>query len=87
MASVLHSGMDGYLIWMVPVWPVVGLSALFGFLPKNLETRLGGYVPHVLCDWTHSEGFVAGTRSVALSANPDFWTDGSLVRDEVTGVW
>ena len=33
-----------------------------------------------------SEEWVARVKSGALCANPDAWTDGSLVRDEVSGV-
>ena len=51
-----------------------------------LETRLGGYTPHVLGARAGSQEFAAGAGSGVLSANPDVWTDGSLVRDEVTGV-
>ena len=48
-----------------------------------LESRLGGYAPHVLGGWVASQESVAGVGSGALS---DVWTDGSSVRDEVSGV-
>ena len=50
-----------------------------------LWSRLGGYIPHSLEDWAGAGDFVSGTGSGALSVNPDVWTDGSLVRDEVAG--
>ena len=45
-----------------------------------------GYTPHILGDWTGSEDFATGASSGVLAANLDVWTDGSAVRDEVTGV-
>ena len=50
-----------------------------------LDSRLGGYVPYTMGSWAYTEALVAGTLSGALSANPDVWTDGSLVRDEASG--
>ena len=41
---------------------------------------------HHLGDWAVSEEWTAGVRSGVLCANPEVWTDGSLVRDEVPGV-
>ena len=41
---------------------------------------------HTLVDWACSDEVAAGTRSEALSAHPDVWTDGNLVRDEVSGI-
>ena len=57
-----------------------------GVAANILESRLGGYTPHVLGGWAASQEFAVGTGSRVLSANPDVWTDDSLVRDEVTGV-
>ena len=51
-----------------------------------LESQLGGYLPHTLADWAGSRDFVMGVRSGALCADPDVWTDGGLVLDEVSGV-
>ena len=51
-----------------------------------LESRLGGYAPHVLDGWARSVEFVAGAGSGVLPADPDVWTDRSLVWDEVSGV-
>ena len=46
--------------------------------PANiLESRLGGYAPHVLGGWVASQESVAGVGSGALSADRDVWTDGS----------
>ena len=41
---------------------------------------------HHLGDWAVSEEWTAGVRSGVLCANPEVWTDGSLVRDEAPGV-
>ena len=49
-----------------------------------LESPLGGYFPHNLEDSAALEEFVSGTGSAVLAAELDVWTDGSLVRDEVT---
>ena len=51
-----------------------------------LESRLGGYTPRSLGDWVGSEGFASGIGSGTLARDPDVWTDGSLVRDEVEEV-
>ena len=51
-----------------------------------LESRLGGYLPHYLGDWATPAHFVYGTGTGFLAADPDVWTDGSLVQDEVSGV-
>ena len=51
-----------------------------------LESCLGGYMPHELGGWVGSDEFVAGVRSGSPARHPDVWTDGSLVRDEVSDV-
>ena len=51
-----------------------------------LESRLVVYLPHELGDWAGSEDFASGVGSGRLAHNPDVWTDGSLVRDEVSDV-
>ena len=43
-------------------------------------------MPHGSHDWTGSEEFVSGVRSRWLAHHPDVWTDGGLVRDEVSDV-
>ena len=57
-----------------------------GAAARVLEASLGGYSPHVLEAWVDSEEFKSGTTSGQPHANPDVWTDGSLVRDDLTGV-
>ena len=37
-------------------------------------------------DWVPADDFAAEVRGACLAAQPDVWTDGSLVRDEVSGV-
>ena len=51
-----------------------------------LESRLGGYVCEDFNGWSISEDWVQSVGTGSLSATPDVWTDGSLVRDEVSGV-
>ena len=56
-----------------------------GSVSRFLETKLGGYSPYHLNGWIGSEEFVSGTTSCQPATNPDVWTDGSLVRDDVAG--
>ena len=51
-----------------------------------LEMCLGSYAQDSSNGWSASDEWVAGVRSGELGASPDVWTDGSLVRDEVSGV-
>ena len=52
---------------------------------RNLENKLWGYSPYHLDSWVSSQEFVSGTTSGLPASNPDVWTDGSLVRDDVAG--
>ena len=59
-----------------------------GSVSGVLEARLGeeeGYSTHHLGEWVGSEEFVSGTTSGQPAANPDVWTGGSLVRNDVAG--
>ena len=52
-----------------------------------LETILGAYSARVPDDWNPAgDHFVADIAGRPLAAQPDVWTDGSLVRDEVASV-
>ena len=51
-----------------------------------LESRLGGYAGDELNGWSATGVWLAGVKAGAPSANPDVWTDGSLVRDECSSV-
>ena len=51
-----------------------------------LESRLGSCTQDGLNGWSASDEWVAGVRSGVPSPNHDVWTDGSLVRDDVTSV-
>ena len=51
-----------------------------------IESRLGGFVSEDLNGWTSTAEWLAGVRAGALCAHPDVWTDGSLVRDEFSGI-
>ena len=57
-----------------------------GSVSRVLEASLGSYSPHQPEAWVGSEEFTSGTTSGQPDANPNVWTDGSLVRDEVAGV-
>ena len=51
-----------------------------------IESRLGGYVGEDLNGWAATGVWLAGVQAGAPCANPDDWTDGSLVRDKFSGV-
>ena len=51
-----------------------------------LESRLGGYVCEDFNGWSITDDWVQSVRTGSLSDVPDVWTDGSLVRDEVSGI-
>ena len=51
-----------------------------------IESRLGGYSGNDLSGWSTTENWTNGVRAGALNPNPDVWTDGSLVRDKVSGI-
>ena len=51
-----------------------------------IESRLGGYVGEDLNGWAATGVWLAGVRAGAPCANPDVWTDGSLVRDKFSNV-
>ena len=51
-----------------------------------IESRLGGYTGMDLNGWTATGVWLAGVRTGVPSANPDVWTDGSLVRDKFSGI-
>ena len=53
---------------------------------NRLENQLGGYVSDDLNGWSVTDEWVQSVRSGHLARSPDVWTDGSLVRDEVSGV-
>ena len=73
--------------WLLALDSNGGWAVGVGEPPASiLESRLGVSVPHHLGDWFGSEEFVSGTGSGHLAANPDVWTDGSLVRDDVACV-
>ena len=53
---------------------------------NKLENQLGGYVCDDLNGWSVTDDWVQSVRNGDLSRSPDVWTDGSLIRDEVSGV-
>ena len=50
-----------------------------------LECALGRYSSDVLMEWQLPVGFDAVASSGRVAAEPDVWTDGSLVEDKVSG--
>ena len=51
-----------------------------------LESALGAYTSGLLVDWQMPVGFDADGAAGRVAAEPDVWTDGSLVEDKVSGV-
>ena len=80
--------MAGCLLLAVMVAGLLVLEGRFlGFskLGWGRERGGGGYLTPRLDDWAGSEEFVSGTSSGRPANDPDVWTDGSLVRDDVAG--
>ena len=50
-----------------------------------LESAFGTYTAYVLQGWDVPHGVDGDSAADRMPANPDVWTDGSLVRDEVSG--
>ena len=78
-------GMVGCLFFLgsmgVPLWaesPREGACNL-------LECALGRYSSDALTEWQLPVGFDAEGASRRVAAEPDVWTDGSLVEDKVSG--
>ena len=51
-----------------------------------IESRLGGYSGQDLNGWSATGDWMTGVQAGAPSSNPDVWTDGSLVRDNFSGI-
>ena len=51
-----------------------------------IESRLGGYAGDELNGWNATGVWLNGVQAGALNANPDVWTDGSLVRDKFSDI-
>ena len=65
---------------------VVGLEGLLLLLPMFWRVGLVAMCVMTLTAGLLTGDWVASVQSGSLSASPDVWTDGSLVRDEVSGV-
>ena len=50
-----------------------------------LESALGAYTSGLLAEWPLPAGFGADGAAGRVAAEPDVWTDGSLVKDKVSG--
>ena len=50
-----------------------------------LECTLGAYSARTLCDWEPPAGVCWDVAADELLDEPNVWTDGSLVFDEVSG--
>ena len=57
-----------------------------GMATSVIENHLGGYSGDDLNGWSANDVWTAGVRAGALSANPDVWTDGSLVQDRFSNI-
>ena len=51
----------------------------------GLKTSLDAYTFRILEEWVPADGYCADIAGRPLSVQPDVWTDGSQVRDAVTG--
>ena len=65
---------------MIPRPSTAGEAAV-----NMLECSLGAYSAGVLCDWEAPVGVDWDAAAGRLLANPNVWTDCSLVLDEVSG--
>ena len=75
--------MVGCLRWILGG---LGLLNLTIWLAALLRTAWGAILDDDLNGWSANGVWMAGVRAGALSANPDVWTDGSLVRDKFSNV-
>ena len=50
-----------------------------------LESALGSYSSDILQDWNVPQSVDWDSAADRMPPSPDVWTDGSLVRDEVSG--
>ena len=71
----LLSGANGGSAWAVN--PAEGAGNL-------LECALGAYTSGLLAGWQLPVGFDADGAAGRVAAEPDVWTDGSLVQDKVS---
>ena len=55
-------------------------------LLRVLEVALGSYSSRIVSEWSVREGFDAVGAASLMPDDPNVWTDGSLVLDQVTGV-
>ena len=53
---------------------------------SKLQCAYGAYTDDVLRAWNVDQRFVDTLESSVLADNPDVWTDGSLVADDLTGI-
>ena len=53
----------------------------------RVEAALGRYSSGLLAEWGPPDGFDAVEVASRMADAPDVWTDGSLVQDQVTGVF
>ena len=85
MATVFGFGMAGCLFSLGSMGDPLGLRALGKALVIFRSVLLGGTLLMCSRKWQLAVGFdaLASTRRVA--AEPDVWTDGSLVEDKVSG--
>ena len=80
------------LLWhgWLPLLPVVSGGSPWAGSPREgaanlLECALGRYSSDALTEWQLPGGFDAVAAAGRVAAEPDVWTDGSLVDDKVSG--
>ena len=74
----LLSGVNGASPWAADASESAG---------NMLEAALGSYSSRILSEWSVPEEFDAAGAAARMPDVPKVWTDGSLVLDEVTGVF
>ena len=66
--------------------PLFGLLMLLKVLVHLVEVALVRFSLGVLAEWSPPDGFDAGEAASLMPGDPNVWTDGSLILDQVTGV-
>ena len=79
-------GMVGYLLLLVLVRLPLGPTSDEDVACARLERLLGSYSEEDCRDWVPPDCFADNVASSNVSDHPDVWTDGSFVRDELSGI-
>ena len=79
--------MAGFLCLPVLMEPPLGVLMLLRVLATWLRLLFGPYSPGLISEWSIPDGFDAVEAASRVLDAPNVWTDGSLVLDQVTGVF